>query len=100
MAFALRLDAALNRATLGQHFTIREIAVLVRCLPGSQKVASIARALKAPKPSITRAIDRFASLPDPFLTRTADMDDRRSPWVTLTPAGVQFLRELLVDFTE
>ena len=100
MAFALRLDVALKRAAVGQVFTIREIAVLVECLPGSQKVADIASALNAPKPSISRAIDRFAYQPEPFLTRSADMDDRRSPWVTLTPAGVRFLHELLVNFAE
>ena len=100
MPLAIRLQPALDRIAAGQSFTIRDLGVLMQCHASPQKVLGISAALNMPKPSVTRAIDHMSSLPEPFLVREPDLDDRRSPWIKLTASGAHFVNELVISYAE
>ena len=95
MSDSIKISAIKNRVQVGQDISWRSLLILLECKDGQKKVAGLADALGIPKPSVTRAIDRLEGMIDPFLSRTHDENDRRSPWIGVTPAGKKFLKTLL-----
>lgn len=99
--FAIRVSAVRERVKARQIFSWQDLLILMACKTGSQKVASLAAEIGAPKPAITRAIDALEQqAPKPLLRRRVDTDDKRSPWIELTPAGLKFVESLLVELPD
>lgn len=72
----------------------RQLAVLL-CLEEAQEpltIRGLADTLKAPKPSITRAVDRLET--EEFAERRDDASDRRSVNIVITAGGRRFLKKL------
>lgn len=75
--------------------TARQLAVLLICClehDKEQTVRGLAARLKAPKPSITRALNKLEQLD--LARRSADLRDLRSVLVRATPAGMAFVEAL------
>ena len=80
----------------GPDLSARQLAVLLICYleEGLQTVRGLAARLAAPKPAITRALDRLEAFD--LTQRRKDPRDRRSIVVARTPAGVAYMEELQV----
>lgn len=68
--------------------SVRQLFVLIECAAGDQTVRGLAAHVGLNKPAVTRAADRLAELG--MLKRRADPADRRSIFMSLTPAGKKF----------
>ena len=97
MTTMVRLDEIRARVKARQVFSLQDLLLLVECSKGPVKVGDLTATIGAPKPSITRGIQAMERQGTPFLTREDDQDDRRSPWIKITPAGKRFLAKLLVE---
>jgi DNA-binding MarR family transcriptional regulator len=80
----------------GPDLSARQLAVLLICYleDGMQTVRGLAARLAAPKPAITRALDRLEEFN--FTQRRKDPRDRRSIVVDRTPIGFAYVEALQV----
>ncbi len=97
MSFAITTDTIADQIKKGIELDLRGLLVMLKCQKDKQKVAQLAATISVPKPSVTRAIDRLEQANKPLLAREIDPDDRRSPWIVLTPAGKRFLKDILIE---
>lgn len=58
---------------------------------GRLRMTELAQRVLLSKSGLTRLVDRMCAAS--LVTRSADPDDRRGRWVTLTPAGLERLRD-------
>jgi DNA-binding MarR family transcriptional regulator len=90
------LREALIATVAGQDpdLSLRQLAVLLVLAtePGPHLVRHLAARLAVPKPSITRAVDRLATLD--LARRQDNPEDRRSPLLSATLAGRAYVRVL------
>ena len=97
MALSISIEALKKRVKAGQDISLRCVLVMIECRGDRQKVANLTTLIGIPKPSITRAIDRLEKIDTPFLRRQPDTEDRRSPWIVMTPEGKRFLNSILSE---
>ena len=78
----------------GPDLSARQLAVLLICYleEGLQAARGLAARLAAPKPAITRALDRLEEFD--LTQRRKDPRDRRSIVVARTPMGVAYIEGL------
>jgi DNA-binding MarR family transcriptional regulator len=74
--------------------TMRGLSILMvtRTLPGPHTVRGFAALLDAPKPAITRTLDRLAELE--LIQRADDPADRRSVLLKMTKAGTAYVTKI------
>ena len=86
----LELKPALNFLLANQRddLNVRQLSVLLACAADKQTVRGLAERFAICKPAITRSADKLEGLG--FLTRKPDPIDRRSVFMSLTPAGKKF----------
>ena len=93
----IKLDEVRARVKARQIFSLQDLLLLLECRDQDRKVGDLSTAIGMPKPAVTRGIKSLESQPQPFLSRREDLDDRRSPWIRITPAGKKFLAKLIIE---
>lgn len=73
--------------------TARQLCVFLSLTKGQRTVRGIAEEAHLSKPAVSRAADWLQQMG--FAQRHEDLDDRRSIWIVLTPAGKKFLANVV-----